>query len=170
MDVGYILHPYSSAIYIWWISAFTCAFRRPSIGRIFGIQTLNYGCCLIPLSYSVSFTAIAPLRAMSSLSSLSLSASFNRAYTLVHHVVLRISSLHRCSTVHVRTKSSIHVGPSLSSRIHAVIYLISVIQLILLRSSCRCLHTSSLSSSTSTSRITASKPHRSSAPREGVLS
>ena len=56
-------------------------FRRPSIRRIFGIQTLNHGCCLIPLSYSVSFTAIASLRAMSSLSSLSLSASFNRAYT-----------------------------------------------------------------------------------------
>ena len=68
---------------------------------------------------------------------------------LVHHVVLRISSLRRCPTLHVRTKSTIHVGPSLSSRIHAVIYFISVIQVILSLSSCRC----SFSSSSTSTRV-----------------
>jgi hypothetical protein len=34
-------------------------FRRPLIRRIFGIQNLDHGCCLIPLSHFVSFTALA---------------------------------------------------------------------------------------------------------------
>src|ERR1700677_725574 len=62
------------------------------------------------------------------------------------------------------------VNPSLSygfSPLPSVVRVISVSQVILSISSCRC--SSSLSSSTSTSRISI-KPHRSSAPREGVLS
>jgi hypothetical protein len=68
-----------------------------------------------------------------------------------------------CSTDHVTLSLSLY-SPIVAAAI------ISVSQVILSLSSCRCLRTSSLSSSTSTSRITASKPRRSSAPREGVLS
>jgi hypothetical protein len=127
-----------------------------------------------PQFFAVSSTVIASPRAMSSPSSLSLSASFNRAYTfgplsccptnLVYHVVLRFPP--RVSMCAPSPPFTLVL--SLSSRIHTV-YLISVIQVILSLSSCRCLRTSSLSSSTSTSRSTASKRRRSSAPREGVL-
>jgi len=68
-----------------------------------------------------------------------------------------------CPTDHVTLSLSLY-GPIVAAAV------ISVSQVILSLSSCRCLRTSSLSSSTFTSRITASKPRRSSAPREGVLS
>jgi hypothetical protein len=86
--------------------------RRLSIGRIFGIQTLDHGCCSISISefsvsalqptgcslqatssyhpqfFAVSFTVTAAPRAISSLSSLSLSASFNRASTYTWSFIL----------------------------------------------------------------------------------
>jgi hypothetical protein len=66
-----------------------------------------------------------------------------------HPVVLQTMSIYHC-------------------RYSPFVAVISVSQVILSLSSCRC--SPLLSSSTSTSQITASKPRRSSAPREGVLS
>jgi hypothetical protein len=63
MDVCSILHPYFSVTSNWQLSK---VLRRPSIQRIFDIQALDHGCYLIPLSYSVSFTVIASPRAISS--------------------------------------------------------------------------------------------------------
>jgi hypothetical protein len=115
---------------------------------------------------------------------LSLSTSFNREYTFWsfillsyrshHSIAVALQSLRRCrqpqvyvASIHVSTKSLIHVDPIASVKNpHHCHLSLSSYPLASLISSCRCL-SSSLSLSASTSQITASKPSRSS-PLERV--
>jgi hypothetical protein len=105
-------------------------------------------------SHPVSFTVYryCPPRYLVTLSSLSLSASFNRAYTS--------GPSSCCPTDHVNLSLSLQFLRRHRRHLSLLSYPLALVLSLSL----------SLSSATSTSQITASKPRRSSAPREGVLS
>jgi hypothetical protein len=158
--------------------------RRPSIRRIFGIQDLDHGCCSISTSDSrySCYSSQAVLRKHAAFSSYHRCSSHIQSHSRFIAIVLRAisSPCHRyryppCSTEPIplvlillsyRPRHSITVALQSHRRCGRHLSLSSYLLALILS----LLWTSSLSSSTSMSQITASKPRRSSAPREGVLS